>query len=108
MAFLTAEQKKEQGLIHASPLRQRMMLWSAFQQPHINAIVVWRAEKSLPTKPEPESISDTVNEVIAREPREIFVVQLREVRTEWQRRNPEVPPSVSLGGTEGRPSGSKA
>jgi hypothetical protein len=36
MAFLTAEQKKEQGLIHASPLRQRMMLWSAFQQPHIN------------------------------------------------------------------------
>ena len=41
-------------------------------------------------------------------PREIFVVQLREVRTEWQRRNPEVPPSASLGGTEGRPSGSKA
>ena len=32
-------------------------------------------------------------------PREIFVVQLHEVRTEWQRRNPELPPSVSLGGT---------
>jgi len=32
-------------------------------------------------------------------PREIFLVQLREVRTEWQRRNPELPPTPSLGGT---------
>jgi hypothetical protein len=41
-------------------------------------------------------------------PRQIFLIQLREVRSEWQRRNPDLPPTPSLGGTEGRANGSKA